>query len=706
MHRKLCMPTLLLAASGVIAQPVVCTSSAMPPLIRAEGLAERVGDILLACTGTPGNTLNANITISLNTNVTNRLSSSTALTGLVFTVDNGSGPQPVLTPPLLVGSTAFSYLGVNLVFSPQGALNMVFAGIRSNATQVPLASSVVANISINNAGIALTQTQVIVGTTKRGLYVNYGNGTFICAQTGSPLPSEIGFANLIEAGTAFETSRITEGIADSFQPASGWANFHADSGERILIQYSGFPAGASLYVPDVISGSDTVQPTSAGDFGLSVSGGVYAPSKSGSLLLARVNGADANGAGGSPVYLPGAQNSGNVSFDSVSQLAMVNGAAYVVYEVVDSNPSAIEYATVPAFLGLAPNGDATPATTAEQVLFAPSSTVGMATSADPLPRFSPQDPPSDCIIIGDCDATPPTLSVSPSTLNFTASQGVDNYLSTNLTIANTGGGRISWTATMRYTSGTGWFTISPYFGVGNGTPEVWAGPRTMAAGTYTGTLTIDAGRAGVISIPVTLTLTAPPAPTIASVLNAASLMAGPVVPGSLTTVTGTLFTGKSVSAAFNSLPATVLFSNDTQINLEVPPGLTGQTTAQLVVTIDGLSTAPTTVNVAAFRPAIFNGGIVNQDGTVNSTSSGAPNGSVIAIWATGLSGTGAITGNIGGQNIATPYYAGPAPGLTGVQQVNLTIPNGAPPGPTQVYLCGTPAGGSPVCSAPVPLYIK
>ena len=174
---------------------------------------------------------------------------------------------------------------------------------------------------------------------------------------------------------------------------------------------------------------------------------------------------------------------------------------------------------------------------------------------------------------------------------------------------------------------------------------------------------------------------------------------------------GSNFAASGVSATFNNLAGTVIFSNSTQINLLVPAALAGQTAAQLVVTVNGVSSAPTTVTVAPFEPAIFTGGIVNQDGSVNSASNGAAPGSVIAMWGTGMSGTGmsgsgTITANIGGQNIATPYYAGPAPGIPGVQQINLVVPTSLAPGTTQVYVCGTIPGGSPVCSIPAPLTVN
>jgi len=715
MHSKFRMPVflLVLGTGSILAQPSACVTSATPPLVRAEGLTERIGDIQLTCTGTPGNTLNANITIGLNANLTNRLSSGGALTGIVFTIDSGSGPQPVLTPPMPFNLDTLAYYGVTLAFSAQGQVNLAIAGIRANATQVPVGTQILASISVNNAGLALTAARIPVGIPQRGLYVSYG-AALVCAQWGSPLPDTITFSGLVAQGTSLANTRVTEGIGDAFQPASGWANLNADSGERILVEYSGFPDDARLFIPDVIAGSDAVQPTSGGGFGLPVSGGVYAPGGGGSLLLARVAGANASGAGGSPVYAPGAFGSGSVSFDNVSEIAVANGTAYAVYEVVDANPAAVEFAQFPTFLGLLPDGSRPAAFTSEEVFFAPSSSVGVATTGDPLPRFAAVTALPDCGIIGDCDPIPPKLTSDTTSLQFNEQTGAE-YQVVNVGISNSGGGAMPWLASVSYGPGaSGWLSINLSRGFGNGTLQTVAVPHNLAPNTYTATLTIDAGPvAGVLTIPATLVIVAPPAPapvpSISSVLNAASFLPEPVVPGSLTTVMGSLLGGQNVSASFNNLQATILFGNDTQINMVVPAGLAGQTSgqasAQLVVTVDGASSAPVRVNVASFEPGIFAGGIVNQDNSVNSASNGAAAGSIIVLWATGLSGSGTITGNIGGEDIPVPYYAGPAPGFIGVQQVNLMVPSDLARGSTQVYVCGADQLGK-VCSIPAPLTIK
>jgi uncharacterized protein (TIGR03437 family) len=710
MHSKFRMPVflLVLGAGSLFAQPSVCVTSATPPVVRAEGLTERIGDILLNCTGTPGNILTGNISINLNANITNRISSAGTLTGTIFTIDSGAGPQPVLTQPLLLNQSTLVYNGLTIAFSEQGSVNLLIAGIRVNATEIQLDGQIIASISVNGAGLALTSSKVNVGTPQRGLFVSYGSA-LVCAQDGSPLPTTITFSSLLADGTALANTRVTEGFGDAFQPLSGWANLNADTGERILIEYSGFPNDAQLFIPSVIAGSDAVRPTSGGGFGLHPSGGVYAPSAGGSLLLALVPGANSSGVGGLPIYEPGAIGSGPVTLDSVSQIAVINGSAYAVYEVVDANPSAIEYAQYPTFLGLLPSGSRLPAITSEAVFFAPSSSVGVATAADPIPRFVPVTPLSDCGIAGDCNPNPPKLSSNTTTLEFTAPD-VPQFQETNVTVSNSGGGAMPWLASISYNNGSGWLILSLSQGVGNATIQTYISSAHLTPNTYTATLTIDAGSAGVLAIPVTLVITAPPAPAISAVLNAASFLPEPVVPGSLTTLMGSLFGGANISATFNSLPATILFNNATQINLLVPAGLAGQTSAQLVVTTGGSNSPPATVTVAPFEPGIFAGGIANQDGSANSASNGAAPGSIIALWATGLSGTGTITGNIGGENIAVPNYAGPAPGLIGVQQVNLMVPTDLAPGATQVYVCGAASGAHSgtvaVCSVPAPLTVN
>ncbi len=698
--------------SGVVsAQTTFCQTGATPPIVRAEGLAERVGDLDFLCVGAPSSQMTGNFTFILNANVTNRISTGSTLTGLVFTVDSGSGPQPVMVQPILQNQFTVVFNAVPVTFSPLGTAKLAVSGIRVNATQIGIDIPITAFISVNTAGLPIATAQVVVARPERGLYDGMST-TLVCAQNGSPLPTNITFTNLLADNTAFASTRITEGFADAFGPKSAFNYFNADSGQRIIVQYSGFPSDASLYVPNVVAGSDAVQPTAGGDFEVPASGGAYAPSANGSLLLSLVAGASSNGAGGSPVYTPGAIGSGTVMFDSVSQIPIVNGSAYAVYEVVDANQGAVETAQFPTFLGLLPNGSRPAAQTSESVFFAPLSTVGTASATEPLPRFTAIAPLPDCTIIGDCSLVQGQLTVDTAPLQFSEPAGGPTG-QLYFTLANSGGGMMGWTASVNYITGTGWLTLDPAQGVNNTTVRVYAATGSLAPATYQATIVVNAGAAGTASVPVSFTVTpattvAKALPAVTSVLNAASFAAVPIVPGSLTTIMGSAFTGKSVSVTFNGEPATILFSNDTQINLLVPGDLPLSNSIQLVVSVDGSSSTPMNVASAAFEPAIFPNALLNQDATLNSASNGAARGSVIYFWATGLSGTGTISAMIGDREIDSLNYAGPAPDLPGVQQVNILIPADLPAMTTNLSVCGlsSASGAVKTCSLPIPLTLK
>ena len=269
---------------------------------------------------------------------------------------------------------------------------------------------------------------------------------------------------------------------------------------------------------------------------------------------------------------------------------------------------------------------------------------------------------------------------------------------------------MQWTASVTYTNGSGWLAVSPTSGENNGTIRIDATPGTLAPGTYQATLTVNAGPlAGTHNVAITFVI-APAAaaiPSIQSAVNAATFATGPITPGSIATLIGSLFSGQNVSVTFNGLPGQVLFSNATQINLIVPAGLSASaTSAQAIVTVDGTPSAPFTVNLAPFAPGIFANGIANQDSSVNSVQQPAAPGSIIQVYATGLSGTGVIIAKIGSETVTQPYYAGPAPGIAGVQQIDLILPSTLTGNTVNVAVCGGPTVAQVVCSPPVAVAIS
>jgi len=714
MFRLLFVPISFLMAAAALpvsAAPLTCAPSAQPLVVHGEGITERTGDLVFSCSGgTPNSTVTiTTLSLYLNVDITNRLASpsSNDLLGIILTADNGTGPQTISTQPTLTGQASLTFNDVAFTLSPTGSVTLQVSGLRGAANQLNFAPNSALQVSIgfeSNVAVPLSTNSVTVGNPLRGLYDTF-SGKLICGQAGSPLPSNpASFASFLGTGTAFTSTRVTEGFADSFAPLSDISNHGADTGTRIIVQYSGFPAGAQLFVPTVIAGSDATQPTAGGDLGITASGGKYTPGNP-SLLLSLVQNTNANGADGIVLYTPGAPGSGTVSLDSVSPVTLANGAGIAVYQVMDANPSIQESAQFPTFLALAPSSGAATVQTSENVSLAPISTVYTATATDPIPRFQQVPIPDDCSIVGDCNAGYfPKLSVSQSSMSFSASD-----LTQQLSVENVSGGMMPWTSSVTYTNGSGWLELSPAQGENRANIRIEAVPGTLAPGTYNATLTINAGPVvGSATVAIAFVVAAPTAPiaqppSVQSLVNGATFAKGPVAPGSMATIGGTELSGQVVTAAFDGLDAAVLFSNDTQINVIVPAGLGTKTSAQLIVTVDGTASAPLAASLAPFAPGIFSNGILDQDNSLNSSKKPAAPGSIIQVYATGLSGTGVITAKIGSEVVKQPYYAGPAPGIPGMQQIDLILPSNLTGSSVNVSVCGGASAAKVVCSPAAPV---
>ncbi len=711
------LPLILAAliASQAAAASLSCINSAVPTLIRTEGLAERLGDIVLNCSlGAPGGTVSGNLTVFLPANVTNKLSSGGTLDA-ILTVDTGSGPVSAGVSAILQSASALAFNGLNFALSAAGTATLRISNLRLNASQLgaTLQQQVQAFLALNGpTGFTIASNPITAGITTRALLAGQSLTRITC--TGSAIPSVISFSSLIGSATRFVSTRVTEGSAGAFQVKDPLA----DSGVRIMVRYTGFPAKARILAPDVIVGSSGIQPTAGGDLGVAASGGIYAPGGAGSLLLARVRGADSNGAGGAPVFVPGPAGSGQVSFDNINDVDLVSGAGVAVYEVMDSDPTRLETAQFPSFLGLPAITDGSiPPTATIEVSLAPTSTVATAAAA-PVPRFSPIAPPQDCTALGDCTASYfPKLLVDPGpqALEFTAASGSGNQIR-YIRIVNEGGGVMNWAATITYKNGSGWIVLDTPSDNVNRTMRLDVLPQRLQPGVYEATVTIDAGPiAGARVLPVKLTITqaAPPPPpavqppAVDSLANAASFLPGGVVAGSLATIQGSKLGGKVVSVTFDGIPAKLLYTSETQINLLVPAELGSRSSAQMVVTVDGISAAAMTVQLAVTAPAVFANGVLNQDYSANAPDVPAQVGSIVQIFLTGLNlpqGWSPMV-RLHDREIEALYYAGQAPGIPGVQQVDVQVPDDLPAMTTEVRVCAT-SSASRVCSAPAKITLR
>ena len=691
--------SILIASAFANANVLTCTPSAVTPLLHAEGLAERLGDIVFTCVdGTPG-PLSGNLNVILNVNVTNKLTPQ-GNADAVLTVDTGAGPVSAGVPPTLLSANQIAFNGLNFMVPASGKVILRITNLRGAVNQLPSTSfgqAVHANISFNGTGLGLTTNDLIVGFPQRSVLASILTSV-IPSQQGSPLPDSPSFSSLLAAGTRFASARITEDAADAFQPRGPLA----DNGIRIISRYSNLPPGARLFVPDAIAGSNAVKPTAGGDFGVAASGGQYAAGGNGSLLLIRVRGADANGAGGNLAITPAA---GANSFDTVGEIDVVNGAAQAVYEVADANPNLRESAQFPTFIGVSPVSDARTSTIGQQIFLGPVSTVATASASAPVPRFALTTPASDCTLQGDCNgAFLPRLGVDPDPLTFTVTAG-GGFQIRYVRIFNSGGNLLVWNATVVYKNGADWLRVSPASGLNDARIRVDVIPNNLAPGAYDATLTIDAGtQSGIVALPIHVQVNAAPppvtpAPLITSVVHAATFAAGPLVRGSFGTIKGANLAGKTTVVTFDNVPANLVYTSANQLNVLVPSQLSPRASTQLVVTVDGVASAVQTVVLADVAPGIFNPGVLNQDNTVNSAANPALVGSVIQIFATGVLPPegGSVDVKIHDQANLVPLYAATAPGVPGLQQINVRVPAGLPGITTEVVVCGTSAG-TRVCS--------
>lgn len=207
----------------------------------------------------------------------------------------------------------------------------------------------------------------------------------------------------------------------------------------------------------------------------------------------------------------------------------------------------------------------------------------------------------------------------------------------------------------------------------------------------------------------------------AVVLNAASFVPGVVAPGELVSIFGDNIrpeTAATVSldasglastelagyqVLFDGTPAALLLVTHGQINAQVPYNVAGHGTTKIEVRQGKELRAQAAVQVGEAAPGIFtvSGGAgqvlaVNEDASHNSAANPAARGSVVTLYATGEGRTEPEGAN--GMPARAPYpkpvlpvkltigrydaeilYAGAAPGMVGLMQINARLPAGFVP---------------------------
>ncbi len=219
-------------------------------------------------------------------------------------------------------------------------------------------------------------------------------------------------------------------------------------------------------------------------------------------------------------------------------------------------------------------------------------------------------------------------------------------------------------------------------------------------------------------------------PSILTVNNAASNQSGAIAPGEIVAVKGSglgpadgvgyaldpngrLSTqAAGVQVLFDEFPAPLVYVSQSQVNAIVPYGIEGRSSVTVTVKYQGAPPATFAVAVTDSAPGIFSadssghgqGAILNFDGSYNSSSDPAAQGSMVQMWGTGEGQTDPpgvdgqfangvypkprvpLSVTVGGVPAEIGYQGAAPAAPAGLFQLNFKIPAGLPSGDLPVVV--------------------
>jgi uncharacterized protein (TIGR03437 family) len=329
------------------------------------------------------------------------------------------------------------------------------------------------------------------------------------------------------------------------------------------------------------------------------------------------------------------------------------------------------------------------------------------------------------------DTTPPTVT---STIPANGALGVT--VGSNVTAAFSEAMDTSTISTATFTLQQGATPISGTVTYSGVTATFYPSNSLAPGTTYTATITNGAqDLAGnalannyVWSFTTGAASTGAPVISLNGTVNGASFVT-PVAAGSIAAVFGSnlaigqasspaeplLMTLAQSSFAINGQGAPLFFAMASQVNLQIPWELAGQTQTTVIATVNGIASNTETAAMATFAPGIFttnnSGGgqgaiLIAPTAQLAAPGSAVPAGGYVSIFCTGLGPVSnqPATGSAGPSNplartLTTPTvtiggvgalvtYSGLAPTLVGVYQVNALVPLGVAPGNAVTLVIG------------------
>lgn len=571
------LPLAVLAVTPFLAQAqisgVSCsTTNTFSRQVRAEGVAEPVGDVVVTCTGgvptSPGFNLPfINFQLYLNTNLTSRKLGQGNASEVLLLID-----EPTAGPPNAIGSQLVASASPNTAFvtatgagayngglagrpnvfvgqvnsnnsvtvagvpfdppGPSGTRTFRIVNLRADATTFTSPqASVQAFVSINgsNATLPVNNPIVVIGSVSKSLSTTVQTLNLSQCQPGAA-SLKITFAELISSAfrTLGSSNQNEPGFAqdtESMFTSSGFASTIAAGagtaahGTRLIARFSNLPANVQIRVP-------TQGSASSGET---------------AVLLA------------SPT--------GGSTTDVAGNVTLTNGSGAAVWEITQTNPEltgTIEFlATVTTQASPAP-GSGSGAVSAD---YAPAASTA---APDTVPRFGSLSASTGLIILAPC-ASPLTF------VTAAALPGAQAGVAYSLLFQATGG-------------------VSPY--------SFSAQPNTLPPGlslnTQTGALSGTPTTAGTYTFNVTVT---DHATTPASVSRTFTLIvsgAAAITPGILPSGTvGLPYSAQLTATGFQTAPSWQVFSG------ALPAGLT------LNSGTGAIQGTPTAAGVSSFQVRAF-----------------------------------------------------------------------------------------------------
>ena len=437
--------------TAITGGPFQCRAAAgVPPIVRAEGLTELVGDLVVVCTGgTAGEIRNTNLQLFLNTNITSRIvgsnDESEALLILDENVAAGSG-STATTPGIFRArkvtnaENAIVWTGVPIVAPGPGQRVLRFTNIRANAAGLGSSSAliptqIVAFISASpTQSLAIDNPQQVVAYIQRGVVADLRacNGTDSAGSSALNLLACVGQNNTGNRNLLTEDSgnmqfalRFREGFQTAFKPQIQVAPgsqipsvpgtvYHSESGfvlntgthpfpvggastgTRLMARFANIPANVRLFVTTGPSygSSSTVQANLV----------QVAPGNITQVTAPGITGAIP---GDKTLFCANVTGNGRAGVE----VPVVDGTATAIWEVTEANPSANEtliFGVAVAYTNELTAGRPQTAQTSVTLGFAPAYAAGSSTTASsilPIPRFVENTTPTDSFRIDPCTTT-------------------------------------------------------------------------------------------------------------------------------------------------------------------------------------------------------------------------------------------------------------------------------------------------------------